>query len=134
MRLSSEQVTQASAQDLRDLSLIYSPDESGAASPFAPHPVDEQQLHTWLTQHSGQIWAARFNARLLAAAQLGTDGELKHFVVRSITRRRGVGRFLLSQLIQHAAATGYSELYSQDPQATAFLTACGFQHGRYSVE
>ncbi|WP_437890527.1 aspartate 1-decarboxylase autocleavage activator PanM [Phytobacter sp. V91] len=48
------------------------------------------------------IYAARFNDRLLAAVRvtlLGTQGALDSLRVRDITRRRGVGKYLLDEVI-----------------------------------
>ena len=45
-----------------------------------------------------RIYAARFNERLLAAVRVtlsGTEGELDSLRVRAVTRRRGVGQYLL---------------------------------------
>lgn len=63
--------------------------------------ADIKTLEKALTEEQ-QIWAARFNDRLLAAVQVtikGTQGELADFVVREVTRRRGVGSYLLAELL-----------------------------------
>jgi GNAT superfamily N-acetyltransferase len=49
------------------------------------------------------IYAARFNDRLLAAVRvtlLGTQGALDSLRVRDVTRRRGVGKYLLDEVIR----------------------------------
>ena len=50
-----------------------------------------------------RIYAARFNDRLLAAVRvtlLGTQGALDSLRVRDVTRRRGVGQYLLEEVIR----------------------------------
>ncbi|MBS1203670.1 MAG: hypothetical protein H6R25_569 [Proteobacteria bacterium] len=50
-----------------------------------------------------RIYAARFNDRLLAAVRvtlLGTEGALDSLRVRDITRRRGVGQYLVEEVIR----------------------------------
>ncbi|WP_455863506.1 aspartate 1-decarboxylase autocleavage activator PanM [Pantoea agglomerans] len=62
--------------------------------------ADLVALEASLDEHQ-QVWAAKFNDRLLAAVNAsitGTQGELKDFVVREVTRRRGVGSYLLEDL------------------------------------
>ncbi|MGK9175606.1 aspartate 1-decarboxylase autocleavage activator PanM [Yokenella regensburgei] len=51
---------------------------------------------------SHRIYAARFNDRLLGAVRvtlLGTQGALDSLRVRDVTRRRGVGKYLLDEVI-----------------------------------
>lgn len=50
-----------------------------------------------------RIYAARFNARLLAAVRVtlrGTEGALDSLRVRDITRRRGVGQYLVEEVMR----------------------------------
>jgi len=50
-----------------------------------------------------RIYAARFNDRLLAAVRvtlLGTQGALDSLRVRDVTRRRGVGQYLLEEIMR----------------------------------
>ena len=47
-----------------------------------------------------QIYAARFNERLLAAVRItlsGSEGALDSLRVRDVTRRRGVGQYLIEE-------------------------------------
>lgn len=47
-----------------------------------------------------QIYAARFNERLLAAVRVtlsGSEGALDSLRVRDVTRRRGVGQYLIEE-------------------------------------
>ena len=75
---------------------------------------------------------ARFNDHHLAAALLELDGEparLSQLVVREVTRRRGVGRFLVDEAAALAAEAGAQRLQLcglTDAAATAFAAACGF--------
>ncbi|PDO89403.1 aspartate 1-decarboxylase autocleavage activator PanM [Kosakonia pseudosacchari] len=50
-----------------------------------------------------RIYAARFNDRLLAAVRvtlLGVEGALDSLRVRDITRRRGVGQYLVEEVMR----------------------------------
>lgn len=50
-----------------------------------------------------RIYAARFNERLLAAVRVtlrGTEGALDSLRVRDITRRRGVGQYLVEEVMR----------------------------------
>ncbi|HCB1679709.1 TPA: aspartate 1-decarboxylase autocleavage activator PanM [Citrobacter braakii] len=50
-----------------------------------------------------RIYAARFNERLLGAVRVtlsGTQGALDSLRVRDITRRRGVGQYLIEEVIR----------------------------------
>ncbi len=51
-----------------------------------------------------RIYAARFNERLLAAVRVtlsGTEGALDSLRVREVTRRRGVGQYLLEEVLRN---------------------------------
>ncbi|EOO9700289.1 aspartate 1-decarboxylase autocleavage activator PanM [Escherichia coli] len=51
-----------------------------------------------------RIYAARFNERLLAAVRVtlsGTEGALDSLCVREVTRRRGVGQYLLEEVLRN---------------------------------
>ncbi|AUV51716.1 GNAT family N-acetyltransferase [Raoultella planticola] len=50
-----------------------------------------------------RIYAARFNERLLGAVRVtlrGNEGELSALCVREVTRRRGVGKYLVEEVLQ----------------------------------
>ncbi|MFW0764843.1 aspartate 1-decarboxylase autocleavage activator PanM [Trabulsiella odontotermitis] len=50
-----------------------------------------------------RIYAARFNDRLLAAVRVtlsGTEGALDSLRVRDVTRRRGVGQYLVEEVLR----------------------------------
>ncbi len=85
---------------------------------------------------SGQyFYAARFNDRLLAAAKVTLDkhqGIIYDFCVREVTRRRGVGLYLLQQIChQQPKIThwyfNFNELDTKNEMVMAqFLAASGF--------
>lgn len=50
-----------------------------------------------------RLYAARFNERLLAAVRVTLNehqGELRDLCVREVTRRRGVGQYLLEEVMR----------------------------------
>nr|WP_314264486.1 aspartate 1-decarboxylase autocleavage activator PanM [uncultured Moellerella sp.] len=87
MKLTIIQLTDLTHQDCIDLQKIW----------------PTQTKLAWLeAMLSGtQFYAARFNERLLAAAKIEIkqkEGFIKDFCVREVTRRRGVGSYLLQQI------------------------------------
>jgi GNAT superfamily N-acetyltransferase len=94
--------------------------------------ADLVALEASLDEHQ-QVWAAKFNDRLLAAVNAsiaGTQGELKDFMVREVTRRRGVGSYLLNDLL--AKNPGIVQWWIADRQVedrevmAAFMRQAGF--------
>ena len=80
-----------------------------------------------------RIYAARFNERLLAAVRVtlnGTKGALDSLRVREVTRRRGVGQYLLEEVLRNNP--GVSGWWMVDAGVedrgvmTAFMQALGF--------
>ncbi|EGC96867.1 aspartate 1-decarboxylase autocleavage activator PanM [Escherichia fergusonii] len=80
-----------------------------------------------------RIYAARFNERLLAAVRVtlnGTKGALDSLRVREVTRRRGVGQYLLEEVLRNNP--GVSGWWMADAGVedrgvmTAFMQALGF--------
>ncbi|HHG8770760.1 TPA: aspartate 1-decarboxylase autocleavage activator PanM [Raoultella planticola] len=87
MKLTIIRLSHFSDQDRIDLGKIWPSQDLTAI------PMDDQH----------RVYAARFNERLLAAARVtlrGTDGELSALCVREVTRRRGVGQYLVEELLQ----------------------------------
>lgn len=87
MKLTIIRLEHFSDQDLIDLGKIW-PEYSAASL-----SVDETH----------RIYAARFNERLLGAVRVtlsGTQGALDSLRIRDVTRRRGVGRYLVEEVIQ----------------------------------
>lgn len=87
MKLTIIRLEHFSDQDLIDLCKIW-PEYSAASL-----SVDETH----------RIYAARFNERLLGAVRVtlsGTQGALDSLRIRDVTRRRGVGKYLVEEVIQ----------------------------------
>lgn len=87
MKLTIIRLEHFSDQDLIDLSKIW-PEYSAASL-----SVDETH----------RIYAARFNERLLGAVRVtlsGTQGALDSLRIRDVTRRRGVGKYLVEEVIR----------------------------------
>ncbi|KOC91065.1 aspartate 1-decarboxylase autocleavage activator PanM [Winslowiella iniecta] len=120
MKLTIIRLQQLSAQDRQDLSKVW-PEKDIAAT--------EKQLDD---RH--QLYAARFNDRLLGALRLeivGTEGKLYDLQVREVTRRRGVGHYLLAETLAQNPSISHwwiAKDGSEQPQViAAFMQASGFQ-------
>lgn len=120
MKLTIIRLTQLTAQDHLDLEKIW----PGG--------------HSHARHESQQLYAARFNDRLLAALRLEISGRqaiVSQLVVREVTRRRGVGKYLLADVIaQNPAMTDWRVVQDGTASAaviTAFMQDAGFklQHG-----
>ena len=62
-----------------------------------------QDLTALVLDERHRIYAARFNERLLAAVCItlnGGEGELSALCVREVTRRRGVGQYLVEEVLR----------------------------------
>ena len=98
--------------------------------------IDLQKIWPEYSPASLQIddnHAARFNERLLAAVRVtlsGTQGALDSLRVREVTRRRGVGQYLLEEVLHNNP--GVSCWWMADAGVedrgvmTAFMQALGF--------
>ena len=87
MKLTIVRLDNFSDQDLIDLGKIWPEYSASSLS------VDETH----------RIYAARFNERLLGAVRVtlsGTQGALDSLRVRDIPRRRGVGQYLIEEVIR----------------------------------
>ncbi|MFI3407964.1 aspartate 1-decarboxylase autocleavage activator PanM [Citrobacter braakii] len=87
MKLTIVRLDNFSDQDLIDLGKIWPEYSASSLS------VDETH----------RIYAARFNERLLGAVRVtlsGTQGALDSLRVRDITRRRGVGQYMIEEVIR----------------------------------
>lgn len=87
MKLTIVRLENFSDQDLIDLGKIWPEYSASSLS------VDETH----------RIYAARFNERLLGAVRVtlsGTQGALDSLRVRDITRRRGVGQYLVEETLR----------------------------------
>jgi len=91
MKLTIIRLTSFSEQDHIDLANIWP-----ESSPASLHIDDTHR-----------IYAARFNDRLLAAVRVtlrGTEGVLDSLRVRDVTRRRGVGQYLVEEVMRNNPA------------------------------
>ncbi|MBS9423989.1 aspartate 1-decarboxylase autocleavage activator PanM [Photorhabdus caribbeanensis] len=123
MKLTIEQLTVLSAQDMIDLKKIW------------PQQTPEQ-WQSWI-KNENKLFAARFNDRLLAAVKVTFNeqsGQLKDLCVREITRRRGVGLYLINEIkAQHPTVNQWKlnlERFSDanEPALKGFMNACGFYY------
>lgn len=86
MKLTIIRLTSFSEQDHIDLAKIW--------PEYSPASLHIDDTH--------RIYAARFNDRLLAAVRVtlrGTEGVLDSLRVRDVTRRRGVGQYLVEEVM-----------------------------------
>ena len=117
MKLTIVRLNNFSAQDLIDLGKIWPEYSASSLS------VDETH----------RIYAARFNERLLGAVRVtlsGTQGALDSLRVRDITRRRGVGQYLIEEVIRvnpDVSSWWMADVGVEDRSVmAAFMQALGF--------
>lgn len=116
MKLTIQKLTSLSAQDLIDLAKIW----------------PEQTESDWQAslQNDRALFAAVFNERILGAVKITLDGnqaELRDLLVREVTRRRGVGLYLLEDLqAQLPQVKSWTMKADDDAVTPAFMQACGF--------
>ncbi len=121
MPVTIEAIHQPSGQDLEDLQRIYED---------APHWMLEDWqspdhaiaikglLESVEKSSSRQLFAARFNSRLLGAVLVDEENDawlLHRLCVRNLTRNRGVGSRLLGQVVEMARKTQKS-IRLHDPE------------------
>jgi len=104
-----ERIAEPTAADFNDLVKIYS-----------DYPVElattnsSQALSLWLRKQlsnpQNTLYAARFNGRLLGAMWIFKASEqnwkLEYLCVRELTRRRGIGDKLISEILMYAKESG----------------------------
>ncbi|MBK0017667.1 aspartate 1-decarboxylase autocleavage activator PanM [Kosakonia cowanii] len=117
MKLTIIRLTSFSEQDQIDLAKIW--------PEYSPASLDIDDTHS--------IYAARFNDRLLAAVRVtlrGTEGALDSLRVRDVTRRRGVGQYLVEEVMRdNPAMTSWwiADIGVEDRAVmAAFAQALGF--------
>ena len=117
MKLTIVRLENFSDQDLIDLGKIWPEYSASSLS------VDETH----------RIYAARFNERLLGAVRVtlsGTQGALDSLRVREITRRRGVGQYLIEEVIRENPSVSswwMADVGVEDRSVmAAFMQALGF--------
>ncbi|WPG20694.1 aspartate 1-decarboxylase autocleavage activator PanM [Kosakonia cowanii] len=117
MKLTIIRLTSFSEQDHIDLAKIW--------PEYSPASLHIDDTH--------RIYAARFNDRLLAAVRVtlrGTEGVLDSLRVRDVTRRRGVGQYLVEEVMRdNPAMTSWwiADIGVEDRAVMAdFAQALGF--------
>lgn len=117
MKLTIIRLTSFSEQDHIDLAKIW--------PEYSPASLHIDDTH--------RIYAARFNGRLLAAVRVtlrGTEGVLDSLRVRDVTRRRGVGQYLVEEVMRdNPAMTNWwiADIGVEDRAVmAAFAQALGF--------
>ncbi|VTQ66118.1 Acetyltransferase, GNAT family [Campylobacter jejuni] len=116
MKLTIQKLTSLSAQDLIDLAKIW----------------PEQTESDWQAslQNDRALFAAVFNERILGAVKIALDGnqaELSDLLVRDVTRRRGVGLYLMEDVqAQLPQVKSWTMKAEPEPVLDAFMQACGF--------
>ncbi|AMH16572.1 MULTISPECIES: aspartate 1-decarboxylase autocleavage activator PanM [Citrobacter] len=117
MKLTIVRLENFSDQDLIDLGKIWPEYSASSLS------VDETH----------RIYAARFNERLLGAVRVtlsGTQGALDSLRVRDITRRRGVGQYLVEETLREnpdVSSWWMADVGVEDRGVmAAFMQALGF--------
>ncbi|MCU5771234.1 aspartate 1-decarboxylase autocleavage activator PanM [Erwiniaceae bacterium BAC15a-03b] len=120
MKLTIIRLQQFSPQDRQDLSKVWPEKEIAALEAR----LDDQH----------RLYAARFNDRLLGALMLeisGTQGRIFALQVREVTRRRGVGQYLLSETLAQNPSISHwwiAQDGSEQPAViAAFMQAAGFR-------
>ncbi len=118
MKLTIIRLFECSAQDKIDLAKIW-PEYSSASLRLSDNH---------------RIYAAKFNDRLLGAVRVtltGTQGALDSLRVREVTRRRGVGQYLLEEVLRdNPAVTDWwmADVGVEDRGVmAAFMQAVGFK-------
>ncbi|RJT37639.1 aspartate 1-decarboxylase autocleavage activator PanM [Rahnella woolbedingensis] len=116
MKLTIQKLTSLSAQDLIDLAKIW----------------PEQTESDWQAslQNDCALFAAVFNERILGAVKItlsGNQAEMSDLLVREVTRRRGVGLYLMEDLqAQLPQVKSWTMKADDDAVTAAFMQACGF--------
>ncbi|WP_031521880.1 aspartate 1-decarboxylase autocleavage activator PanM [Siccibacter colletis] len=117
MKLTILRLESFSPQDLTDLGKIW----------------PEYSSNTLKVDETHRIYAARFNDRLLAAVRVtlsGAQGAMDSLRVRDVTRRRGVGQYLIEEVMRENPAVRHwwiSDVGVEDRGVmAAFMQALGF--------
>ena len=92
-----------------------------------------QDLSTLTLDENHRLYAARFNERLLGAVRVtlrGVEGELSDLYVREVTRRRGVGQYLVEETLRDNPAINSWRVADHGVEdrgvMAAFMQALGF--------
>ncbi|MCE2573520.1 aspartate 1-decarboxylase autocleavage activator PanM [Motilimonas eburnea] len=127
MRLSAFSPQHVEPQLLIDLKKIYQPVWPATA-------LSEEALTRLVQQANPQLYVAMFNQRHIAAAQITLAEQVasvSQLVVRDITRGRGVGKYLLTEIEKAVKEQGAKAIDCVNPTGNAdyaaFLQAMGYQ-------
>ena len=127
MRLAAFTVTESSPQLLIDITKLY-----------RPFQHDETEIkhcfETLLADNKQTLFVSKFNDRHIGGLIMQRDAStlfLSCIAVRDITQQRGVGKYLLSQAIEHAKSLGLSTVKvikseQVSTELAAFLIHLGF--------
>ncbi|AJJ20042.1 MULTISPECIES: aspartate 1-decarboxylase autocleavage activator PanM [Yersinia] len=124
MKLTIERLTTLTHQDLIDLAKIW--------------PEQQPTLWQQWINDSKPLFGARFNERLLGAVKITVNGQQAEFqdlYVREVTRRRGVGLYLIEETqrqlptVQHWQLKDEQVIAEQYEAMDSFMHACGFSRG-----
>jgi len=120
MRLSAFSVTATTPQLLIDITKLY--------RPFQHDEIEIKNSLDKLLQNNEQtLFVAKFNDRHIGGLIMQhNDAELilSCIAVRDITQQRGVGKYLIQQVIAHAKELGLKTIkISKNEQVTAELSA-----------
>ena len=92
-----------------------------------------QDLSALTLDENHRLYAARFNERLLGAVRVtlrGVEGELSDLCVREVTRRRGVGQYLVEETLRDNPAINSWRVADHGVEdrdvMAAFMQALGF--------
>ena len=92
-----------------------------------------QDLSSLTLVENHRLYAARFNERLLGAVRVtlrGVEAELSDLCVREVTRRRGVGQYLVEETLRDNPAINSWRVADQGVEdrgvMAAFMQALGF--------
>ncbi|WP_311790673.1 MULTISPECIES: aspartate 1-decarboxylase autocleavage activator PanM [Pantoea] len=120
MKLTILRLTTFSPQDHIDLAKIWPKEDITA-------------LEKSLSENQ-RLYAARFNERLLGALKLeivGAQGKISQLEVREVTRRRGVGQYLMEEtMAQNGSVSSWwvaDDGSANQGERAAFMQACGFR-------
>ncbi|HEY4466203.1 MAG TPA: aspartate 1-decarboxylase autocleavage activator PanM [Klebsiella sp.] len=110
MKLTIIRLQHFSDQDRIDLGKIWPQQDLAALA------LDDRQ----------RIYAARFNDRLLGAVHVtlnGVEGELSALCVREVTRRRGVGQYLVEEVLRDNPEVSSWQVNNTGVEDNAVMTA-----------
>ena len=127
MRLSAFTVTESTPQLLIDMTKLYRPFQSNEAE--IKNDFDEL-----LQDSSKALFVAKFNDRHIGGLIMhysSSELVLSCIAVREITQQRGVGKYLIQQVIEHARTQNLKTVKIMKttqitPELSAFLIHQGF--------